>query len=144
MLLDQIVAIKFVNENINSFGGSGEKVTVFGESAGGMSICAILISPVALEKDIKIQRAIIHSGPCIGGWGGGETTYDSLTRSEKYAHVHTIFLLLFCFSEREMKLPPSFVISPEGRVMIGPVFPKAVIKGQKPSESWFKETLNSI
>ncbi len=59
--LDQIAALKWVGENISSFGGDPGNVTVFGESAGGWSVCTLLASPAARGL---FQRAIIESGGC--------------------------------------------------------------------------------
>lgn len=58
-LRDQIEALKWVRDNIASFGGDASKVTLFGESAGGMSIACLLASPKA--KGL-FHRAIIQSG----------------------------------------------------------------------------------
>ena len=60
-LLDQQLALKWVRDNIAAFGGDAQNVTVFGESAGGMSICAQLASPGAAGL---FDKAIIQSGPC--------------------------------------------------------------------------------
>ena len=57
--LDQIHALKWVKENTSSFGGDPEKVTIFGESAGGRSVCFLMVSP--LTKGL-FQRAIVQSG----------------------------------------------------------------------------------
>ncbi|MDI1302864.1 MAG: carboxylesterase/lipase family protein [bacterium] len=58
-LRDQILALQWVQEHIGSFGGDAGNVTVFGESAGGMSIACLLASPLA--KGL-FHRAIIQSG----------------------------------------------------------------------------------
>jgi para-nitrobenzyl esterase len=58
-LLDQIEALRWVKRNIASFGGDPERVTIFGESAGGNSVYALLMSPLA--KGL-FQRAISQSG----------------------------------------------------------------------------------
>lgn len=58
-LLDQIAALRWVQRNISRFGGDSARVTIFGESAGGTSVGALLASPVARGL---FQRAILESG----------------------------------------------------------------------------------
>lgn len=60
-LLDQIAALQWVRANIRGFGGDPERVTIFGESAGGLSTCALIVSPLARGL---FHRAIMQSGGC--------------------------------------------------------------------------------
>ncbi len=46
-LLDQIAALEWVRDNISAFGGNADRVTIFGESAGGGSVAALLAMPRA-------------------------------------------------------------------------------------------------
>jgi para-nitrobenzyl esterase len=59
-LLDQVAALRWVRDHIASFGGDPGNVTIFGESAGAMSISALLGAPSARGL---FHRAVIESGP---------------------------------------------------------------------------------
>jgi para-nitrobenzyl esterase len=58
-LMDQQAALRWVQRNIRGFGGNPGNVTLFGESAGGLSTLAQLVSPGARGL---FQRAIVESG----------------------------------------------------------------------------------
>src|SRR5579875_1183903 len=58
-LLDQIAALKWVQENITAFGGDPDNVTIFGESAGGMSVATLMAMPAA---NGLFRRGIAQSG----------------------------------------------------------------------------------
>jgi para-nitrobenzyl esterase len=58
-LFDQLAALRWVQENAAAFGGDAANVTVFGESAGGINILALLASP--LSRGL-FSKAIVESG----------------------------------------------------------------------------------
>jgi para-nitrobenzyl esterase len=57
--MDQIAALEWVKKNIDEFGGDSKNVTIFGESAGGVSVHSLLTIPAA--KGL-FKKAIIESG----------------------------------------------------------------------------------
>ena len=67
-LLDQIAALRWIQDNAASFGGDPNNVTIFGESAGGHNVAALLASPMA--KGL-FHKAILQSG-----------SFDSVSVSE--------------------------------------------------------------
>jgi para-nitrobenzyl esterase len=61
-LEDLIAALKWVRRDIAAFGGNSDRVMIFGESAGGVNVCALLASPAAAGL---FTSALIESGGCI-------------------------------------------------------------------------------
>lgn len=58
-LTDMIEALRWIERDIAAFGGDPERVTIFGESAGGANVAALLASPLAAGL---FDRAILQSG----------------------------------------------------------------------------------
>ena len=64
-LLDQIAALRWIQKNIEAFGGDPQKVTIAGQSAGSMSVCALVASPLA--KGL-FRGAIAQSGGILSSF----------------------------------------------------------------------------
>jgi para-nitrobenzyl esterase len=58
-VMDQIAALEWVRDNIATFGGDPQQVTIFGESAGGAAVAQLMVAPGARGL---FQRAVMQSG----------------------------------------------------------------------------------
>lgn len=79
--MDQLAALKWVRQNIRAFGGDPTKVTIFGESAGGGSVMAHMISPLSRG----LFRGVILQSPAVPTARAQTTPLSSLEDAERGA-----------------------------------------------------------
>ncbi|CAM2157244.1 Carboxylic ester hydrolase [Pararobbsia alpina] len=86
-LMDQIAALKWVQANIDKFGGDPGNVTIFGESAGGFSVASLITSTLT---DGLFQRAIIESGSGRHNITPGLTLKQAESAGTEFAKANNI------------------------------------------------------
>lgn len=64
-LKDQLLALQWVNENIERFGGDADMITLIGESAGSASVHVHTLAP---KSQGLFKRAIMQSGSVMNPW----------------------------------------------------------------------------
>lgn len=97
--LDQIAALDWVYENIAGFGGDPGNITVFGQSAGAMSVQTLVSSPLTGDR---IAKAILQSG---GSYGVGLHRDFPLSEQEEYGLLFSE--VLQAHSLEEMRARPA-------------------------------------
>ena len=139
---DQILALKWVKNNISSFGGDPDNVTIFGESAGGQAVSSLLMSP--LSKGL-FHKAISQSGSAIPNISIPLKTNDSDISAENFGIKAANYFLGKNGSIDEFrKLPASKIVEIDdpmldnaimanisGQIVDGYVFPENSLKAFK-------------
>ncbi|XP_076470964.1 acetylcholinesterase-like isoform X2 [Babylonia areolata] len=82
-LLDQVMALKWIHDNVAKFGGLQETITIFGESAGAVSVGFHLMSPLSRNY---FSRAIMQSASPVANWGVRSTS-QSHYRTQKLSDI---------------------------------------------------------
>ncbi|MEW2545914.1 carboxylesterase family protein [Streptomyces sp. NPDC047002] len=84
-LADQVQSLRWTKANAARFGGDPDNVTVFGQSAGAMSACALLTSPSARGL---VDKAVVMSGSCALTWPAG-TLFPGAPAQTPYTRLAT-------------------------------------------------------
>jgi len=81
-LMDQAMAMRWVRENIEAFGGNSEQVTVYGSLAGAASISLHMVSPIS--RDL-FDRAILQGGSFYAYWAFSENSTEEAIKAVELA-----------------------------------------------------------
>jgi carboxylesterase type B len=87
-LYDQLLALEWIYKNIKNFGGDPQRITLFGESAGAVSIGLHILSPKSRHL---FNNAILQSSGPTGKWAV-LTPQVAKYRSEKFLNVLTRYI----------------------------------------------------
>ena len=98
-ILDQIQALRWVRKNIEKFGGDPDRITVFGQSAGAMSVQTLISSP--------LTRGMIHSAILQSGGGYANPLIRDVTPEAAYQTGRKIMDLLNVRYVRELRNVPA-------------------------------------
>lgn len=103
-LLDQVAALRWVCANIAAFGGDPERVTLFGQSAGGDAVAHLM---VAHGTEGLFRRAIVQSAP-LGILSGRTRMSEAMARAVGALVPHTPVRDLLALQEKAAQAAKSF------------------------------------
>jgi len=83
---DQVLALKWVQDNIAGFGGNPAGVTLFGESAGGASVGLHILSPLSQGL---FRSAVCISGTALNDWAAPPNPMDLTLKLAKHLNCPT-------------------------------------------------------
>ncbi|XP_061188093.1 uncharacterized protein LOC133196179 [Saccostrea echinata] len=156
-LWDQMLALEWVQQNIDSFGGDPSSVTIFGESAGGASVSLLALIP---QNKNRFHRVIAQSGTMTVSWAltnASEASYaiGELTGCSKSLQTAAFVscmrnsaatALLNNFVGYSYRMPNRFAFSLEiGPVIDGELFkmtPKEILRNFSSEEHKFFSSLD--
>jgi para-nitrobenzyl esterase len=93
--LDLVRALEWVRDDIAAFGGDPDRITIFGESAGGGNVYSLILSPRARGL---FQRAIVQSG---GLWTSSLAEAENLADDTDSGHAHSSAEVLLALLQGE-------------------------------------------
>jgi para-nitrobenzyl esterase len=125
-LADQQAALRWVRDNIAAFGGDPRKVTIAGESAGGMSVCDHLVAPGSAGL---FRAAIIQSAPCQAqaDLATGQRQSVDYAASTGCRNPAAIAACLRALPASTLDRPPWYYFIGDSDALTGPVTGTAVL-----------------
>ena len=105
-ILDQIAALQWIQNNIESFGGNPNNVTIFGQSAGGCSVVALMASPLATNL---FAHAWAMS-PSLGQLRTKESAAQGLEIFLKAANVKSLSQLETCTTQQILQAQDNMLL----------------------------------
>ena len=119
--MDQAAALQWVHDNIGQFGGDPSRITIFGQSAGAMSVKTLLVSP--LSRDL-MAGAIIQSGGGLNTRGlspdGSQEQFDAVGKAAMdNAGLTNLADMRAATTEQIRTVKGWFMPHPDGKVVTG-------------------------